>query len=128
MWSKACEKSFKELKDRLTSAPVLILLEGNGGLVVYCDAYRVGLGYFLMKHGEGTAYASRQHKVHEKNYARSILLKFLGEINLRYEYFSSLGIYHQRALSNYVFKTYNPPKKLGFHSLTWSSSKTISFV
>ncbi|WMV32427.1 hypothetical protein MTR67_025812 [Solanum verrucosum] len=37
IWSKSCEKSFQELKDRLTSAPVLILPEGTDGFVVYCD-------------------------------------------------------------------------------------------
>ncbi|WMV38188.1 hypothetical protein MTR67_031573 [Solanum verrucosum] len=42
VWSEACEKSFQELKDRLTSAPVLTLPEGTDGFVVYCDASRVG--------------------------------------------------------------------------------------
>ena len=42
VWSKAYEKEFQELKDNLTSAPVLTLPEGNEGFVVYCDASRVG--------------------------------------------------------------------------------------
>ncbi|KAH0639444.1 hypothetical protein KY285_036030 [Solanum tuberosum] len=67
-WSEACEKSFQELKKRLTSAPVLTLPEGTQGFVVYCDASRVGLGCFLMQNGKVIAYASRQLKVHEKNY------------------------------------------------------------
>ncbi|WMV58381.1 hypothetical protein MTR67_051766 [Solanum verrucosum] len=37
-WSEAFEKSFQELKDRLTSAPVLTLPEGLDGFAVYCDA------------------------------------------------------------------------------------------
>ncbi|XP_019258898.1 PREDICTED: uncharacterized protein LOC109237094 [Nicotiana attenuata] len=37
-WSDACEKSFEELKKKLTSAPVLTLPEGTEGFVVYCDA------------------------------------------------------------------------------------------
>ena len=56
------------MKDKLTSTPVLTLLEGNEGFVVYCDASRVGLGCVLMQHGKVIAYASRQLKVHEKNY------------------------------------------------------------
>ncbi|KAH0639227.1 hypothetical protein KY285_035813 [Solanum tuberosum] len=67
-WSKSCEKSFQLLKDKLTSAPVLTLPEGTEGFVVYCDASRVGLGSVLMQHGKVIAYASRQLKVHEKNY------------------------------------------------------------
>ena len=56
------------MKDRLTSAPILTLPEGNDGFVVYCDASRVGLGCVLMQHGKVIAYASRQLKTHEKNY------------------------------------------------------------
>ena len=67
-WSDDCEKSFAELKTRLTTAPVLTLPEGSNGYVSYCDASRVGLGCVLMKRGKVIAYASRQLKVHEKNY------------------------------------------------------------
>ncbi|WMV25732.1 hypothetical protein MTR67_019117 [Solanum verrucosum] len=38
IWSELYEKSFQELKDRLTSALVLTLPEGTDGFVVYCDA------------------------------------------------------------------------------------------
>ncbi|KAH0720060.1 hypothetical protein KY284_005090 [Solanum tuberosum] len=68
VWLEACEKNFQELKDRLTSASVLTLPEGTNGFVVYCDASRVGLGCVLMQNGKVIAYASRQLKVHEKNY------------------------------------------------------------
>nr|XP_016457068.1 PREDICTED: uncharacterized protein LOC107780957 [Nicotiana tabacum] len=67
-WSDACERSFHELKKRLTSAPVLALLKGSEGYVVYCDASRVGLGCVLMQHGKVIAYASRQLRKHEYNY------------------------------------------------------------
>ena len=48
--------------------PVLTLPEGTDGFVVYCDASRVRLGCVLMQNGKVIAYASRQLKVHEKNY------------------------------------------------------------
>ena len=48
--------------------PVLTLSKGNKGFMVYCDAYRVGWGNILMQHDKVVAYASRQLKVHEKNY------------------------------------------------------------
>ncbi|KAH0748577.1 hypothetical protein KY290_027809 [Solanum tuberosum] len=67
-WPEACEKSFQELKKRLTTALVLTLAEGTQGFVVYCDASRVGLGCVLMQNGKVIAYASKQLKVHEKNY------------------------------------------------------------
>ncbi|WMV37790.1 hypothetical protein MTR67_031175 [Solanum verrucosum] len=68
VWSEACEKSFQELKDRLTSTLVLTLPGGSDGFVVYFDASRVGLGCVLMQHGKVIAYASRQLKIYEKNY------------------------------------------------------------
>ena len=56
------------LKDKLSSALVLTLLEGTMCFVIYCDASRVGLGCILMQHGKVIAYASRKLKVHENNY------------------------------------------------------------
>ena len=67
-WDDDCEKSFQELKTRLTSAPVLTLPSGNEGFVVYSDASRQGFSCVLMQHGKVVAYASRQLKKHEQNY------------------------------------------------------------
>ena len=68
LWFESCEKSFQELKTRLTSALVLTLSDGVDGFVVYCDAFRFSLGCVLMKKGKVIAYASRQLKPHKKNY------------------------------------------------------------
>ena len=48
-WSDDYEKSFTELKTRLTTAPVLTLPEGLDGYLIYSDASRVGLGCVLMQ-------------------------------------------------------------------------------
>ena len=66
--SEAYEKSFQELKKRLSTTPVLTLLKGNQGFVVFCDAPRGCLGCVLMQNDKVIAYASRQLNVHEKNY------------------------------------------------------------
>jgi len=68
VWSEECEKSFQELKRRLTTAPVLALPSGTEGFMVYSDASGKGLGCVLMQHGKVIAYASRQLKTHEVNY------------------------------------------------------------
>ena len=68
LWSEACQKSFDELKRRLTSTPVLTLPSGQDGFAVYCDASRQGLGCVLMQNDKVIAYASRQLKKHEQNY------------------------------------------------------------
>ncbi|XP_073030677.1 uncharacterized protein [Primulina eburnea] len=68
IWSPACEASFVELKQRLTSAPVLTIPSGVGGFTVHTDASLQGLGCVLMQHGRVVAYASRQLKPHESRY------------------------------------------------------------
>ncbi|MCI73442.1 ABC transporter C family member 12-like, partial [Trifolium medium] len=68
VWNENCEKSFQELKKRLTTAPVLILPDAKESFVVYCDASKMGLRGVLMQKGKVVAYASRQLKTHEKNY------------------------------------------------------------
>ena len=55
-WLKASDKRFKELNDKLISALVLTLPEGNGGFIVYCDASRLNFAYVLMKHRKVIAY------------------------------------------------------------------------
>ncbi|GJX96700.1 putative reverse transcriptase domain-containing protein [Tanacetum coccineum] len=56
------------MKDRLCNAPVLAFPDGLEDFVVYCDTSRIGLGCVLMQRGKVIAYASRQLKIHEKNY------------------------------------------------------------
>ena len=67
-WTAGCEASFQELKQHLISSPVLTILEGNEGFLVYSYASRQGLGCVLMQNGRVVAYASRQLKPHELNY------------------------------------------------------------
>ena len=67
-WTEACEKSFQELKTRLTTAPVLTIPHGNNGFAIYCDASKHGLGAVLMQNGKVVAYASRQLKDYETRY------------------------------------------------------------
>jgi hypothetical protein len=67
-WTPVCQKSFEMLKQRLTTAPVLVLPDVHKPLSVYCDASYTGLGCVLMQEGKVVAYSSRQLKVHEKNY------------------------------------------------------------
>ena len=37
-WNDICERAFQELKRRLTSAPILIVLEKGQRYTMYCDA------------------------------------------------------------------------------------------
>nr|GEU54913.1 reverse transcriptase domain-containing protein [Tanacetum cinerariifolium] len=62
------EKAFQTLKDKLCNALVLALLDGREDFVVYCNASGLGLSCVLMQRGKVIPYASRQLKIHEKNY------------------------------------------------------------
>ncbi|KAL4281883.1 hypothetical protein GQ457_03G019080 [Hibiscus cannabinus] len=67
-WSDARQQAFEKLKVALINAPVLTQPMSGKEFVVYSDASYVGLGCVLMQEGRVVAYASRQLKVHEKNY------------------------------------------------------------
>ncbi|GJR28010.1 putative reverse transcriptase domain-containing protein [Tanacetum coccineum] len=67
-WGEKEETAFQILKQKLCSAPILALPEGSENFVVYCDASHKGLGAVLMQKEKVIAYASRQLKIHEKNY------------------------------------------------------------
>jgi hypothetical protein len=68
IWDEKCEKSFQELKDKLTLAPVLAVPEPGKDSTVYCDASKHGLGCVLMQERKVIAYGSRQLRPHELNY------------------------------------------------------------
>nr|GEY26720.1 putative reverse transcriptase domain-containing protein [Tanacetum cinerariifolium] len=53
---------------KLCCAPILALPEGSEDIVVYCDASHKGLGTVLTQRENVISYASRQLKIHEKNY------------------------------------------------------------
>ncbi|WVZ96841.1 hypothetical protein U9M48_042424 [Paspalum notatum var. saurae] len=69
LWDPKCEEAFTSLKKSLTSAPVLAQPDVTKPFDVYCDASGNGLGYVLMQEGRVIAYASRQLRKHEANYA-----------------------------------------------------------
>ncbi|GJV09433.1 putative reverse transcriptase domain-containing protein [Tanacetum coccineum] len=57
-----------DFKQKLCSAPILALPEGSEDFIAYCDASKKGLGAVLMQREKVISYASRQLKIHEKNY------------------------------------------------------------
>ncbi|GJX83469.1 putative reverse transcriptase domain-containing protein [Tanacetum coccineum] len=67
-WGEKEETAFQLIKQKLCSAPILALPKGSENFIVYCDASHKGLGAVLMQNEKVIAYASRQLKIHEKNY------------------------------------------------------------
>ena len=68
VWTDERQRAFYELKERLTTAPVLTLPDQTKRFMVYCDASKDGLGCVLMQEGRVIAYASWQLRRHELNY------------------------------------------------------------
>ncbi|GJW39439.1 putative reverse transcriptase domain-containing protein [Tanacetum coccineum] len=67
-WGDKQEAVFQLLKQKLCSAPILALPKGSEDFIAYCDASKKGLGAVLMQREKVISYASRQLKIHEKNY------------------------------------------------------------
>nr|GFB48331.1 putative reverse transcriptase domain-containing protein [Tanacetum cinerariifolium] len=83
-WDDKQEAAFQLLKKKLCSAPILALPEGSEDFIVYCDASNKGLGAVLMQREKVISYASRQLKIHEKNYTTHDLeLGAVKELNIR---------------------------------------------
>ncbi|KAL4271832.1 hypothetical protein GQ457_13G015530 [Hibiscus cannabinus] len=71
-FSEDRQRSFHQLKQALTHAPVLVQPEPRKEFTVYSDASHSGLGCVLMQVDNVVAYASRQLKPHELNYPTNV--------------------------------------------------------
>ncbi|GJT94596.1 putative reverse transcriptase domain-containing protein [Tanacetum coccineum] len=65
---RSCTLNSLNVNFGFPSAPILALPQGAENVIVYCDTSHKGLGAVLMKNDKVIAYASRQLKIHEKNY------------------------------------------------------------
>ncbi|GKA13311.1 putative reverse transcriptase domain-containing protein [Tanacetum coccineum] len=101
------------------NAPVLALPDGLEDYVVYCDASGLGLGCVLMQRGKVIAYASRQLKIHEKNYTTHDLelgaLVFALKIWRHYLYGTKSVIYTDHKSLQHIFNQ----KELNMHQRRW---------
>ncbi|GJR81489.1 putative reverse transcriptase domain-containing protein [Tanacetum coccineum] len=99
-WGEKEEAAFQLIKQKLCSAPILALPKGSENFIVYCDASHKGLGAVLMQNEKVIAYASRQLKIHEKNYTTHDLelgaVVFALKIWRHYLYGTSQGQEHHK--------------------------------
>ncbi|KAJ0521711.1 putative nucleotidyltransferase, Ribonuclease H [Helianthus annuus] len=118
-WGDAQESAFQHLKDRLCSAPILSLPEGTDDFVVYYDTSIQGLGCVLMQRDKVIAYASRQLKVHERNYTTHDLelgaVVFALKVWRHYMYGTKCTIYTNHRSLEHIFKQ----KGLNMHQCRW---------
>eukprot|EP00253_Pinus_taeda_P011976 PITA_11976 len=68
-WTPNCQKSFEQLKELLTTAPILRIADPDKDYVVCTDASKEGVGGVLMQEGKVVTYESRKLKEHEQKYS-----------------------------------------------------------
>ncbi|GJV57485.1 putative reverse transcriptase domain-containing protein [Tanacetum coccineum] len=89
-WGDKAEATFQLVKQKLYSAPILALPKGSEDFIVYCDASIKGLGAVLMQKEKVIVYASRQLKIHKKNYTTHDLELGAVELNMRQRHWLEL--------------------------------------
>ena len=119
VWDNSCERSFIELKQRLTTAPVLTIPDPQLTFVVYTDASGHGLGCVLMQQGRVVAYASRHLKPHEQNYPTHDLelaaIVFALKIWRHYLYGVTVELYYDHKSLKYLYDQ----KELNMRQRRW---------
>ena len=92
---------------RLTSAPILIVMEQGQRYTVHCDASKDGLGCVLMQFGRVVTYGSRQLKNHEQNYPTHDMelaaIVFVLNIWRHYLYREQFEVFSDHKSLKYIF-------------------------
>ncbi|GJV99542.1 putative reverse transcriptase domain-containing protein [Tanacetum coccineum] len=118
-WGKKEEEAFQTLKNKLCDAPILSLSDGIEDFVVYYDASSQGIGCVLRQRGKVIAYASRQLKIHEKNYTTHDLelgaVVFALKTRRHYLYGTKSVIYTAHKSLQHIFDQ----KELNMHQRRW---------
>nr|GEV69098.1 putative reverse transcriptase domain-containing protein [Tanacetum cinerariifolium] len=118
-WGEEQELTFHTLKDKLCNVHVLALPDRPDNFVVYCDVSGIGLGCVLMQRGKVIAYASRQLKIHEKNYTTHDLelgaVVFALKIWRHYMYGTKSVIYTDHKSLQHIFSQ----KELNMRQRRW---------
>nr|GEV53749.1 hypothetical protein [Tanacetum cinerariifolium] len=119
VWGDKKEEDFRILKEKLCNAPVLALPDGPNEFVVYCDASNQEFRRVLMQRGKVISYASRQLKIHEKNYITYDLelgaVVFALKIWRHYLYGMKNVIYTDHKSLHYIFDQ----NELNMHQKWW---------
>ncbi|KAI3713011.1 hypothetical protein L1987_71581 [Smallanthus sonchifolius] len=118
-WGPKQEEAFQTLKRKLCEAPILTLPDGTEDFVIYYDASHLGLGCVLMQRGKVIAYASRQLKIHEKNYTTHDLelgaVIFALKIWRHYLYGTKCEVYTDHKSLQHIFNQ----KELNMRQRRW---------
>jgi len=91
----------------LTNAPILVIPNVGKPFEVYCEASHLGLRCVLMQEKKAVAYASRQLKVHERNYPTHdlelVTIVFALKIWRHYLYGAQFRVFSNHKSLKYLF-------------------------
>ncbi|GKC72805.1 putative reverse transcriptase domain-containing protein, partial [Tanacetum coccineum] len=122
VWGVEQKEDFQTLKNNLCDAPILTLPNGVKDFIVYCDASNQGLGCVLMQRGKVIAYASRQLKIHEKNYT-------MHDLELRAVVFAlKIWRHYLYGKANVVADALSRKERLTIVLRNWQRSKSAHFL
>ena len=103
----------------MTKTPILILPNPEEPFGVYCDVSELGFGGVLMKNDKVVAYASRQLRIHERNYPTHDLeldvVVFMLKIWRHYLYGSRYEVFSKHKSLQYLFDQ----KELNMRQRRW---------
>ncbi|GJW55332.1 putative reverse transcriptase domain-containing protein [Tanacetum coccineum] len=124
-WGDKQEAAFQLLKQKLCSAPIIALPEGSEDFIVYCDA---SMGAVLMQREKVISYASRQLKIHEKNYTTHDLelgaVVFALKIWRHYMYGTKCTVFTDHKSLQHILNQ----KELNMRQRRWEIIKIREFV
>jgi len=94
-------------EEEVDESPVLVIPDTTKTFELYCDASYQGLGYVLMQDKRPIAYASRQLKVHGKNYLTHdldlVAVVFALKTWRHYLYGSQFQVFNDHESLKYLF-------------------------
>ena len=96
LWTTEATKAFHQIKEKLTTAPILALFDFSQPFELHCNASKVGIGAVLSQNGKPMAYFSEKLSGSKLNYS-TYDLEFYAII-CTLKHWSSYLAYHEFVL------------------------------
>ena len=129
LWTTEATKAFNQIKEKLTTAPILALPDFSQPIELHCDASKIGIGAVLSQNGKPMAYFSEKLSGSKLNY-NTYNLEFYAII-CTLKHWSSYLAYHEFVLysDHDGLKHINRQDKLSSRHANWAAYiQKFSFV